>query len=141
MDLYNEGLKLSSADKKLNASLHNNKGGALVALRRYALAIVECCKAIDLDEDLWHPYLLRHLAWKRVGVYTKAAEVTFLHFALACALHLYMARDGTASGCIASWFKHAHPGMSACLHYCAQQHSSLVCALRHTGCAATAFAW
>ena len=73
--MFNTGLKLNSADKKLNARLHLNKGSALVELKQYALAIVECCKAVDLDKDMWHPYIVRHLAWRHVGLYTKAAEV------------------------------------------------------------------
>ncbi len=95
LDLFNDGLKLNSADKKLNASMHNTKGYVLMALERYALAIVECCKAIDLDKDLWQPYLVKHIAWRHVGLYTNAAEVRFEHFTLACALHLYMADVST----------------------------------------------
>ena len=75
LDLFNDGLRLNTADKKLDARLHHNKGCALVELKQYALAIMECCKAIDLDKDMWQPYIVRHLAWRHVGLYTKAAEV------------------------------------------------------------------
>lgn len=75
LKLFNAGLKLNPANKKLSASLHNNKGYTYMRQKLYALAIVECCKAVDLNRDMWEPYWVKHLAWLRLGVYTMAAQV------------------------------------------------------------------
>ena len=83
LDLFNDGLKLNTTHLRLNASLHSNKGYALMKLKRHALASVECGKAIDLVKDMWRPYWVRHAAWRDVGLYTKAAEVFLIHFPLA----------------------------------------------------------
>lgn len=80
LGLFDDGLNLNSTYPKLNASLHSNKAYALMKLKRYALAIVECCKAIDLDQDAWRPCWVRHAAWRDVGLFTRAAEVCVVQF-------------------------------------------------------------
>ena len=134
LDLFNDGLKLNITDNKLSSSLHNNKGFALMELKRYAPAVVECCKAIDLNKDAWHPHFVKHLAWRHIGLYTQAAEVRCLPFSLACALFLCMADGGTVNACIAGPKLVCLPSKLCSAVLKSHLH------LTHTGCAADAFA-
>ena len=119
LDLCNDGLKLNTADNKLTARLHHNKGCALVELRQYALAIVECCKAIDLDRDMWRPYIVRHLAWRHVGLYTRAAEVTSCTW-LALSTCTWLMKALSVNALLPD-LSMPNANMSACLQCHAQQ--------------------
>lgn len=62
----------------VNARLLSGKGYVHLRLKQYALVIVECSKALSLDNSLWEPHWVKHVAWRELGVYSMAMQVRFL---------------------------------------------------------------